>query len=110
MADLAHYQNAVQTLIQRIAALKPHKDNLEWQVWADTTHGHYQLLNVGWRGDQRVHRCVIHLDIKDGKVWIQHNSTEIELDEELIVLGVAREDILLGFLPAYRRTEAQLAA
>lgn len=27
--------------------------------------------------------CAIHLDIIDGQVWIQHNSTEIAIDQEL---------------------------
>jgi XisI protein len=33
----------------------------------------------------------------EGKIWIQHNSTEIFIDRELIGRGVAPQDIILGF-------------
>lgn len=110
MAKISIYQQAVETLLQRYAALKPYNEDVELQVWRDRQQGHYQLLSVGWRADKRVHHCLMHFDIKDGKVWIQHNSTEIELNKELTDLGVAPEDIVLGFIPAYRRPEWKDAA
>jgi hypothetical protein len=35
--------------------------------------------------------------------WIQHNSTDVDLAEELLELGVPQEDIVLGFQPVYLR-------
>jgi hypothetical protein len=63
----------------------------------------YQVMNVGWDGNRRVHGCVLHLDIKDGKVWVQQNMTEMSIAQELMALGVAREDIVLGFQAEYMR-------
>jgi len=37
------------------------------------------------------------LDIINGQVWIQHNSTEVYIDRELIHRGVLPQDIILGF-------------
>jgi len=31
-------------------------------------HNHYMLVNVGWHDDERISGCVLHLDIKDGKI------------------------------------------
>ena len=31
--------------------------------------GHYQLMTVGWHGQHRIHGCVLHVDIKGGKIW-----------------------------------------
>jgi hypothetical protein len=39
----------------------------------------------------------LHLDIKDGKIWIQHDGTEIGIANELVKLGVPKEDIVLAF-------------
>jgi len=39
----------------------------------------------------------LHLDLKDGKIWIQHNGTEIDIANELVSLGVSKEDIVLAF-------------
>jgi len=41
--------------------------------------------------------CSIHLDLIDGKIWIQHNSTEIQIDQELISAGIPPKNIILGF-------------
>ena len=54
-------------------------------------------MSVGWDGHRRVYGCVIHLDIKDGKVWPQQNSTEVRVAHELMDMGVLREDIVLEF-------------
>ena len=39
------------------------------------------------------------MDIKDGKVWIQHDGTEDGIAEELVEAGVPREHIVLAFHP-----------
>jgi XisI protein len=62
-----------------------------------------QVMNVRWDGHLRVHGYVLHLDIKDGKVWVQHNMTEMPIAQNLMALGVAKEDILLGFQAMYMR-------
>ncbi|MEI6065323.1 MAG: XisI protein, partial [Pseudanabaena sp. ELA748] len=54
-------------------------------------------MNVGWDGHRRVYGCVLHLDIKNRKIWIQQNMTEMRVAQELVDLGVAKEDIVLGF-------------
>lgn len=46
-----------------------------------------------------LHSVPIHLEIRDEKVWIQENLTEIEIDDDLITLGIPKSDIVLGVLP-----------
>jgi len=38
-------------------------------------------MNVGWKNQRRVYGCFLHIDIKGGKVWLQHNGTESEVAE-----------------------------
>lgn len=108
MDTLTQYREAIKTLIERHAALKPRGETVERQMLFDNEHAHYQLLNVGWSNTRRIYHCVMHFDLKDGKVWIQQNSTDIDLDEELIELGVAREDIIIGFIPVAWQENAQV--
>lgn len=46
---------------------------------------------------------IIHVDIKDNKIWIQKDGTEIGIANELIAAGVPKEDIVLGFHAPYKR-------
>jgi hypothetical protein len=47
-----------------------------------------------------VYGRVLPFQIKHGKVWVQNNMTEMPIVQEL---GVAREDIVLGFQAGYMR-------
>jgi hypothetical protein len=51
----------------------------------------------------KIYLCIIHFDIKDGKIWLQQNLTDQNPAEELVEMGVPREDIVLGLQPPYKR-------
>ncbi|WP_347239853.1 element excision factor XisI family protein [Oscillatoria sp. FACHB-1406] len=36
-------------------------------------------------------------------MWVQHDGTEIEMADELVKLGVPKEDIVLGFQEPFVR-------
>lgn len=103
MDKLTQYRNYVQQLIEHYASYRPAYGDIEVETIFDTKQDHYQLLHVGWHDDQRIHGCTLHIDIKKGKIWIQHNGTENHIAQELIALGVPKEDIVLAFHPAYKR-------
>ncbi len=85
-------------------------EQVETQVVTDEKHDHYLLMYVGWRGNQRVRGIVLHLDIKDGRIWIQHDGTEYGVANELVDLGVPKQDIVLGFRAPERRPDTEFAA
>lgn len=81
-----------------------HSPEYEVQTVFDDAQGHYQLLYVGWRGDKRDFGCILHLDIRKGKIWIQHDGTEVGIANQLTELGVPKKDIVLAFHePAVRQ-------
>ena len=49
------------------------------------------------------------MDIKNDKIWIQHDGTEAVLADEFVKLGVPKEDIVLAFHSPYRRQFTGLA-
>jgi hypothetical protein len=103
MDKLAQYRQHIQSLLSNYASVPVANGKIESQTVFDVLQDHYQVVNIGWNGDRRVYGCVIHIDIKEGKVWIQHNSTELQIAQELTVMGVHREDIILGFQAPYVR-------
>jgi len=103
MDKLEHYRNAIRQLLEKYAAHKPSSQDIAVQVITDTLHDHYQLYHVGWQKDRRIHGCLLHLDIYNGKVWIQYNGTEENLAPALEESGVPKEDIVLGCYPPYYR-------
>ena len=72
------------------------KDGLEAKVIVDREGGHYQLLNMGWRKNDYQFYVIFHFDIKDGKVWLQENRTDVLIAKELVEKGISQNDIVLG--------------
>lgn len=103
MDKLTTYRKYIQQLLEQYTTYGTPIDDVERELIIDTTHDHYQVMNVGWQGEHRIYGCVMHFDIKQGKIWIQQNGTEIDVAEELLHLGVARDDIVLGFQSPYKR-------
>ncbi|NJO67413.1 MAG: XisI protein [Leptolyngbyaceae cyanobacterium RM1_405_57] len=97
MDKLERYRGIIQNFLKDYAEIPIANGEIESYTVFDTIQDHYQVMSVGWDGNRRVYGCVIHLDIKDGKVWLEHNSTEIRVAHELMAMGVEREDIVLGF-------------
>jgi ketopantoate reductase len=110
MDKLIKYRNLVQQLIEQYASYRPAYGDIEVETIFDTQHDHYQLVNVGWDDEQRIHGCVLHIDIKVGKIWIQHNGTENLMAKELVALGVPKQDIVLGFQSPYKRQMTEFAS
>jgi XisI protein len=102
MERLEHYRQCICKLLTGQATPEDDPD-VECQLLLDAEHDHYQLLDLGWKGLRRVYHCFIHLDIKDGKIWIQRNMTEVDIAKELVDMGVPKEDIVLGLHPPYKR-------
>jgi hypothetical protein len=103
MARVEDYPRLVEDLVRRYGKIQPGRGDIETQLIFDREHGHYQLQYVGWDKLQRVRGCVLHIDIKDGKIWIQHDGTEVGVANELVEMDVPKHDIVLAFHPPYKR-------
>ena len=102
MATVNEYRQHIKNLLNEHAKLV-WDERIQAQTIFDTEHDHYQLVYVGWRNSKRVYGTVLHLDIINGKIWIQQDGTEVGIANELVELGVSKQDIVLGFDPPKMR-------
>jgi muramidase (phage lysozyme) len=109
MDRINQYRQYIQKLLADYATHPSLNQTLERQFVCDVMNDHYQVVNLGWQGHRRIYGCSIHVDIKDGKIWIQHNMTEFDVAEKLLELGVPREDIVLGFHSPQMRQYTEFA-
>ena len=96
MDKLTRYRNYIHQVLEPYTHHHYSYANIEVQLLEDTARDHYQVYHIGWHGKQRVHGCILHLDIINDKIWIQHNMTEDLIAEKLEKLGVPKQDIVLG--------------
>ena len=111
MAVEQYRQYIRQLLLERAQRASRQRNAPEYEVKTvfDSEQDSYQLLYVGWRGHKRDFGCILHVDIKDGKIWIQHDGTEEGIANELVAAGVPKDTIVLGFKSVERRKLTEFA-
>jgi Holliday junction resolvase RusA-like endonuclease len=62
MDKLTQYRQLVQEILQEYSEQKPANGNIEVETIFDKERDHYQIVNVGWEGQNWVHSCIIHID------------------------------------------------
>ena len=105
-----NFADLAQKILREKASYQPANPDVEIQTVFDRESNRYLMLHVGWRGESRVYGCVIHLEIKDGKIWVEQNMTEMRGAQKLVERGVQKEDIVLGFQSPDMRQYTEYAA
>jgi hypothetical protein len=103
MDRVERYRGIVRRLIEEYASYKPSHGQIDTEAIVDPEKDHYEVMHVGWDNRCRVHGCVVHVDIINGKVWVQYDGTNRPIAEEFLAAGIPREDIVLGFQPPEKR-------
>jgi hypothetical protein len=100
MEKLVKYRSWIKQLLSDFAQ-PPNKNqpDIEEQLIFDTERDHYQVLALGWENGKRVYFTILHLDIKNDKIWLQENSTDYDIIGDLEAKGVPKSDIVLGIHP-----------
>ena len=83
--------------------------DIQTEAIFDRKNDRYVLMNVGWDSGKRVHGSLVHIDIINGKVWIQRDGTEHGVAKELVKAGIPKDHIVLGFRPAEVRQYTEYA-
>ena len=97
MDKLENYRYIVERIINEYAAISYTYGEIESRVMFDREQDSYLLYSVGWDSRGRVHGIVIHVDIINGKIWIQHDGTEDGIADDLERAGVPKSDIVLAW-------------
>lgn len=109
MAKVDQYRQLIQNLLIKYSEIKSINEDVEAQIIFDCEREHYQLVHAGWSNKRRVYGCVVHLDIKNEKIWIQHDGTDIGIANELVARGVPKTDIVLAFQSPFKRQFTEFA-
>ncbi|NUM43861.1 MAG: XisI protein [Anaerolineales bacterium] len=97
MERVEKYRHIVEKVLQDYVAIPYTQGNIENELLVDRNLDKYILLSVGWSRKRRVHSVVFHIDIIDGKVWVQVDNTDAIIVDDLEREGIPKEDIVLGF-------------
>jgi hypothetical protein len=104
MDPLEQYRILIKSLLAEQAAIKPAEAEVEPQLVFDDEHNSYQLMYIGWNGSWRLHGAVVHIRLRNGKIWIEEDGTEEGFASHLLEAGIPKSAIVLAFhAPAKRQ-------
>jgi ketopantoate reductase len=109
MDRVAFYRKTIRRILQETAAYVPEETSVRTEVILDDDLGHFEIIQVGWDGPRRVHGSLMHVDIRDGKVWIEHNGTDFDIVREIVEAGISKDQIVLGFYSPEQRKLTEFA-
>ena len=98
MDKIKKYNKIAQKIVEDVAAWSASSKNIETMSAIDAVHGQYILLSDTWLADTRVYGPLIHIQVKkDGKVWLRHDGTDLEIGQQLLDAGVMPSDLVPAF-------------
>ncbi len=97
MDKLDKYRENIQRVLAKYAQYRPSYGEIEVEKIFDGERDRYQIISIGSNQEKRIYHPMMHLDIKNEKIWIQENTTEVDIARELIEMGVPKQDIVIGF-------------
>ncbi|MEM7125731.1 MAG: XisI protein [Chloroflexota bacterium] len=105
MGRIDEYRKKIQQVLTQYANYNAIPRDVDDQVIIDIDNDHYLLIRAGWYNNtRRSYGCLMHMDIINDKIWIQYDGTEAGIANELVELGVPKQDIVLAYhMPSKRK-------
>jgi hypothetical protein len=96
---LSSYRQAVERVLTAYSMIPYTHGRLHCEALFDREGDRYALATLGRNSGQRVHFVLVHIDILDGKVWIEKDNTEDGVAPELVGAGIPKAHIVLALRP-----------
>ena len=104
MDTVERYRDIIESILIEYTKIPYSHGDFWTEAIFDRTRDRYVLMNVGWDNKKRVHGSLVHIDIIDGKLWIQRDGLEHGVVTELLEAGIPKDRIVLAFKsPEMRR-------
>lgn len=104
-----NYRQIIEKILREYVDFLAQDDAIQQELVFDHEHDRYLLVETGWQDNRRIYGPFLHLDIKDNKVWIQHDGTEDGIAYELEAAGIPKNQIVLGYRSLERRKLTEYA-
>ncbi|MBW4646866.1 MAG: XisI protein [Goleter apudmare HA4340-LM2] len=117
MGTTAQYRQLICNLLTEYTKIPYSYGDILHETIFDKEQDRYLVMILGREpvpelsptATRRVHGCLIHVDIIDGKIWIQRDGTEEGIASELVNAGVPKDRIVLGFWSEELRKNSEFA-
>ena len=98
-STLNYYRETIAKILTEYTKINYINGDISNQLICDPESDNYLVISQGWDNNKRIYHCLIHVEIRNDKIWIQYDGTEDGITDELIAAGIPHKAIVLGFHP-----------
>ena len=109
MDRVEEYREIIKRAMRKLIEYLPKEEGIRTELIMDDANGHYQVLQIGWKNRRRIHGTLFHADLVNGKVYLEHDGTDLALVDDLLEGGIPKHDIVMGFHPPAHRKFTEFA-
>ena len=109
MASLERDETLLENILCERARFYALPERFRTLTVFDRKNGQFLLVDEGWDGFKRIHHTWVHVELRDGKFWIQQDGTHEGIGVDLMNAGVPKERIVLAFQHPGRRQYGEFA-
>jgi hypothetical protein len=109
MDTLNTYRQIIERVLAQYVQLQYAYGDIHNETVFDRAADRYLVMSLGWQKVKRIHGCLIHIDLIEGKVWIQRDGTEHGIANDLVSAGIPKDHIVLGFYEPEARPYTEFA-
>ena len=109
MDNLDQYRQLIRRVLTEYASHRYLNSPVTNETVFDREADRYLVMMLGREDKKRIHGCLIHVEIIDGKIWIQRDGTEYGIANEFVDAEVPKDKIVLGFKSPERRKYTEFA-
>ncbi|WP_414576725.1 XisI protein [Anabaena sp. CCY 9402-a] len=123
MDKLTHYRNTIQETIKKYYEMSNYQranttettitnsvaSSVGDHLILDEQRDQYLWLRCGWDAKKRVQHIILYLQIQNGKIWVEEDSTNLAVVDDLLAAGIPKTDIILGFHHPSKRAFTEFA-
>lgn len=103
MDKLEQYRNVIKKILTEYYEMTNAQvfQNSEFEVSErlafDEIRDQYLWFRFGWEDKKQIQHIIIYLCIKNGKIWVEEDATNLCVVDDLLSAGIPQSDIVLGF-------------
>ncbi len=102
-------RDVIEKVLKDYADFLRSDEQVQLELVFDRERDRYLLVETGWQNGYRIYGTLLHIDMIDHKLWIQHDGTEEGVALDLVAAGIPKEQIVLGFRPLSERKYTEFA-
>lgn len=75
----------------------------------DDKSDQYLWFRFGWKEKKQIQYIIMYLCIKNGKIWVEADATNLCVVDDLLSADIPQSDIVLGFHHPSKRVSTEFA-